>query len=96
VTGVPGFSDVQAEGRAYQDRVHTPYTKVLTGDPGFLSGEVLSIGLEQVWHDGPGQMEIEILVSFPATSSATNFRNRFLSIIKEVSWTASYSAYKAK
>jgi hypothetical protein len=90
------MNGLTAEARAYQHRILQPYRATLTrvGDDE-LRGTVGNIGLEQYYNKGPGTMELELLVTFPATADAAADRARFVNAVLSIKWEAQYPAYKA-
>ena len=83
------------EGHVYQNRLFNPYSAALAGQGSQRSAIVTNVGLQQAWADGPGQMEVELLVTFPMTASAGNDQTSFVNSVEQLGWTVNYPAYKA-
>ena len=82
------------EGRVYQNRLFNPYSTALAGQGSQRAAMVTNVGLQQAWADGPGQMEVELLVTFPMTASPGNDQTSFVNSVEQLGWTVNYPAYK--
>lgn len=90
-------TSIQAEGNVYQSGFIQPYRTTLrsTADATRDTGTVAHIGLQQAWGDGPGEMQVELVIRKPIAGTAEDDRASLIRVIKSLRFDVDYYDYIA-